>query len=153
MPIDMEFVAFQIARLALAYLLHSTVLLGGTWLVLRAARVRSWALRERIWKLAVILPLITAAIPLPASWSRLPARIDIERLVPGVPSTASDVARVEERQRPPIVAVRLSADQAKSLGLSDSARTPEPILAPAPIQNYQPSPRARNCGQQKRARA
>jgi hypothetical protein len=50
MPNDVDLVAFQIARLALTYLLHSTVLLGGTWLVLRAARVRSWALRERIWK-------------------------------------------------------------------------------------------------------
>lgn len=78
----MHFVTFPIARLALAYLLHSTLLLGGTWLVLRAAHLLSWALKERLWKLAVMLPLITAAIPLPASWSRPLARLNFERAVP-----------------------------------------------------------------------
>src|SRR5580704_6848824 len=132
MPNELDFVAFAIARFALTYLLHSTVLLGGTWLVLRATRLRSWTLRERIWKLAVILPLMTAAIPLPASWSRLPARVNMERLMPGVPATESNVARIEAPQGPPIVAVRLSEDQARTLGLGEAARAPEPILAPAP---------------------
>jgi beta-lactamase regulating signal transducer with metallopeptidase domain len=126
MPNDMNLVAFQIASFALAYVLHSTVLLGGTWLFLRAARVRSWALRERIWKLAMVLPLMTAAIPLPASWSRLPVRLDVERLLARLPRTEPHMAPVEELQRHPLIAVRLAAEQSKSLDAEDAVPAAEP---------------------------
>jgi beta-lactamase regulating signal transducer with metallopeptidase domain len=136
MPNDMDFIAFQIARLALTYLLHSTLLLGGTWLFLRAARVRSWALRERIWKIALILPMLTAALPLPAAWSRPPAGLTLERLVPRMPSAESDVAQVEESRREPIVEVDLSADSAKTLDVDDAARAAEPRSVGPRLEEY-----------------
>src|SRR5580704_10830088 len=122
MPNDVNLFAFPIVRLTLAYLLHSTLLLGGTWLFLRVARVRSWALRERMWKLAVIVPLITAAMPLPAAWSRSAGRLSFERFVPELPSAESDVAQVEEPKRVPIVAAGLSADVDKTLDVDDAPR-------------------------------
>ena len=42
------------------YFLHSTVLLAAMWLVLRIACPRSPVLIERLWKLAAVLPVITA---------------------------------------------------------------------------------------------
>ncbi len=42
------------------YFLHSTVLLAAMWLVLWIARPRSPVLAERMWKLAAVLPVITA---------------------------------------------------------------------------------------------
>jgi beta-lactamase regulating signal transducer with metallopeptidase domain len=128
MPNDVNLFAFPIVRLTLAYLLHSTLLLGGTWLFLRVARVRSWALRERMWKLAVIVPLITAAMPLPAAWSRSAGRLSFERFVPELPSAESDVAQVEEPKRVPIVAVGLSADVDKTLDVDDAPRAAEPRM-------------------------
>ena len=128
MPNDVNLFAFPIVRLTLAYLLHSTLLLGGTWLFLRVARVRSWALRERMWKLAVILPLITATMPLPAAWSRSAGRLSFERFVPELPSAESDVAQVEEPKRVPIVAVGLSADADKTLNMDDAPRAAEPRM-------------------------
>ncbi len=119
MPNNVDFIAFAIGRLALTYLLHSTLLLGGTWLFLRLARVRSWALRERIWKIALILPMLTAALPLPASWSRLPTGVSFDWLAP---RTESNIAQVEESRQESIVEVDLSADAAKTLDANDAAR-------------------------------
>src|ERR1700693_659105 len=47
--------------LASTYVLHSTLLLGGTWLFVRLGRVRSETLKERLWKSAAVLGLITAS--------------------------------------------------------------------------------------------
>jgi len=61
--------------LALAYVLHSTVLLIGVAATLRSLRPGSHTLRERLWKLAVVVPLVTApaqvwsgADPIPSGW-------------------------------------------------------------------------------------
>ena len=51
------------------YLLHSTLLLAGTWLALRLFRLQSHALTERLWKLAAVLPLVTTALQLTADFS------------------------------------------------------------------------------------
>lgn len=50
----------MMADFLIAYLWHSTALLAAMWLVMRAARPRSPALVERLWKLAAVLPVITA---------------------------------------------------------------------------------------------
>lgn len=50
--------------LASTYLLHSTLLLGGTWLAVRTGRIRSETLKERLWKLAAVLALVTAPLQL-----------------------------------------------------------------------------------------
>lgn len=54
--------AVTIVVLAATYLLHSTALLGGVWLGLLVARPRSAALQERLWKLAALLPLVSAPL-------------------------------------------------------------------------------------------
>jgi beta-lactamase regulating signal transducer with metallopeptidase domain len=61
--------------LGLAYVLHSTLLLIGVAVLLRGFRATSHALRERLWKLAVIAPLLTSPIqvgsgvaPIPDGW-------------------------------------------------------------------------------------
>jgi hypothetical protein len=46
--------------LASTYLLHSSLLLCGTWLFVRLGRVHSETLKERLWKSAAVLGLITA---------------------------------------------------------------------------------------------
>ncbi len=55
--------------LATTYLLHSTLLLGGTWLVVRTGRIRSEALKERLWKLSAVLALVTAPLQLGLGFS------------------------------------------------------------------------------------
>ena len=61
--------------LGLAYVLHSTLLLIGVAVLLRAGRASSHTLRERLWKLAVVVPLLTSplqvwsdAAPIPDGW-------------------------------------------------------------------------------------
>ena len=48
--------------LGLAYVLHSTLLLIGVAVLLRAGRASSHTLRERLWKLAVVVPLLTSPL-------------------------------------------------------------------------------------------
>jgi bla regulator protein blaR1 len=140
MPSDMHLVTFPIARLALAYLLHSTLLLGGTWLVLRAARVRSWALEERLWRLAVILPLITAAIPLPAAWSRPLAWLNFERVVPSAQNLERDIAPTELK-RPSVVAVHVSpVDQTDLPVMDDAARGARLTVASSDERRFPATP-------------
>lgn len=62
--------------LGLAYLFHSTLLLVGVAIVLRRIHSTSHTLRERLWKAAVVVPLLTASLqiwvgvaPIPAGWS------------------------------------------------------------------------------------
>src|ERR1700722_3891656 len=138
MPNDMHLVTFPIARLALAYLLHSTLLLGGTWLVLRATRLRSWALEERLWKWAVILPLITAAIPLPASWSRPLARLNFER--PALPPHESETAPVEVTRHPVIAIESSLIDQTDLPATDGTARTARLAVASSEERRLQEAP-------------
>lgn len=51
------------------YLLHSTILLMGVWLVVRTGRVRSHVLAERLWKMAAVLGLATTPVQLALGWS------------------------------------------------------------------------------------
>ena len=44
----------------IAYWLHSTVLLAAAWCLMKLARHRSSVVRERLWKLAAVLPVLTA---------------------------------------------------------------------------------------------
>src|ERR1700677_3528809 len=61
--------------LATTYLLHSTLLLGGTWLAVRTGRIRSEALKERLWKLSAVLALVTAPLQLGLGFS--PPTLDL----------------------------------------------------------------------------
>ena len=53
-----------LASFAATYWLHSTLLLGAAWLLLRSAKPDSHFVRERIWKLAATAGLATAAVQL-----------------------------------------------------------------------------------------
>ena len=44
----------------LTYLLHSTLVLGGSWLLVRTGRVRSPAARDLLWKVALLAGLVTS---------------------------------------------------------------------------------------------
>ena len=53
-----------LASFAATYWLHSTLLLGTAWLLIRATRPESHFVRERIWKFAAVAGLATAGIQL-----------------------------------------------------------------------------------------
>ncbi|HEV2148840.1 MAG TPA: M56 family metallopeptidase [Longimicrobiaceae bacterium] len=53
---------------ALTYLVHSTLLLGGLWL-LTSRGVGSWAVRDTLWKVAVVGGILTATIQTAAAWA------------------------------------------------------------------------------------
>jgi beta-lactamase regulating signal transducer with metallopeptidase domain len=61
--------------LATTYLLHSTLLLGGAWLAVRMGRIRSEALKERLWKLSAVLALVTVPLQLGLGFS--PPTLDL----------------------------------------------------------------------------
>jgi beta-lactamase regulating signal transducer with metallopeptidase domain len=64
-----------IVTLATTYLLHSTLLLGGTWLAVRSRRLRSETLKEQLWKLSAMLGLFTAPLQLGLGFS--PPTLDL----------------------------------------------------------------------------
>lgn len=55
---------FELADWLLTYLAHSTVLLGAAWLASRAISEHRLALREALWRLALVGGLITATLQL-----------------------------------------------------------------------------------------
>ncbi len=61
---ELSFFAPAALTLAFTYLMHSTLLLGGVWLAVRSGRIRSETLKERLWKLAAVLALVTAPLQL-----------------------------------------------------------------------------------------
>jgi hypothetical protein len=64
MTVDLFVMAHQGIILVTTYILHSTLVLGGTWLAFAVARPQSYLLRERVWRWAAVLPLITVPIQL-----------------------------------------------------------------------------------------
>ena len=55
---ELQRVAPEIVALALTYLVHSTIVLGIVWAISRY--VRNTVTLERMWKWALILPVVTA---------------------------------------------------------------------------------------------
>ena len=54
--------ASVIFSFAVTYLLHSTVLLAGCWVIVRVSRTKSYILVERLWRMGAVLGLVTAVI-------------------------------------------------------------------------------------------
>lgn len=79
-----SYLGAPLAMLAATYLAHSTLLIGGTWLVVKLCRVRSHALAERLWKLAAVLGLATAPLQIGAGFARPVAEFVLEA-PPGSP--------------------------------------------------------------------
>jgi beta-lactamase regulating signal transducer with metallopeptidase domain len=101
MPNEMDFWTGALLTFATTYLLHSTLLLGGTWAVLRLARVTSWTLRERLWKLAAVLPFLTASISLTASMSQPIVNLTLIGLPDRNPLMPAAAPTISETARPP----------------------------------------------------
>jgi len=55
-----------LAAFTVTYWLHSTVLLGAAWLMLRVLQPDSHFIRERVWKIAAVAGFATAAVQLQA---------------------------------------------------------------------------------------
>jgi len=102
------------------YAVHSSVLLGAVWLLLRWRGPRSLALRERLWKLALVGPLLTASLQLALGARPLLGRFEWR------PSTA---------QSEPHVAPRSVSD----LGPSGAALAPAASEAPAVVNAQEPA--------------
>jgi beta-lactamase regulating signal transducer with metallopeptidase domain len=84
---DLRLVAFALLTLVTTYWLHSALLLGATWIFTRTCRVRSEVLRERLWKMAAVIPLCTAPLELTLHPSQPVAEIALDRLCRTGPAT------------------------------------------------------------------
>lgn len=82
----------------LTYLLHSTLLLGGAWLLERLGAVRSPAARDSLWKVALLGGLVTATAQLALRVEPRTARVSLSA---SAGSPFIDVAGEVPRRAPP----------------------------------------------------
>ncbi len=97
MTSDMNSLSAVIVSLALTYLLHSTIFLVVTWVVVAALRDKSLALCERVWKFAAVAGLVTAAMQVTFGFSTNAVNISLTSNPAPV-----DVQSVGEVALPPI---------------------------------------------------
>jgi len=64
MPGNVEPLVATVMVCVTTYLLHSTLLLGATWFVVRGLHIDNHRLKERLWKLAAVAALITTPLQL-----------------------------------------------------------------------------------------
>ncbi|HET6324592.1 MAG TPA: M56 family metallopeptidase [Planctomycetaceae bacterium] len=147
-----ELSSFAPATLTLAstYLLHSTLLLGGAWLAVRSGRIRSETLKERLWKLAAVLALLTAPLQLslgvssptlelafggartferPGDAVVTPVASAVERS-PSAPIVLNETARAEPNEHLGEIASKRAAAPVANEFIADRAtRTRPPIMS------------------------
>jgi len=123
-----------IVTLVTTYLIHSTLVMGGTWLAIRAARLGSEALKERLWKLAAIVPLCTA--PLQSILHVSPLTVELVRSVAAFQESRVDraetLASTDVSLTTPLPEMALAEPRTWSEGsFATPARSPgsEPALA------------------------
>ncbi len=111
----------------LNYLLHSSLLLGGAWLIERSARLRPRRAshREAMWRLAFFGPVLTASLATLLSWSPAPTTPKTTPLAaPTAASTAIERGAIPEPRE------ALAATPSRELGLSASPEMPTRPTAP-----------------------
>ena len=81
------------------YLLHSTLLLCGAWLVTRRLDRRALRLRERVWKFAVLGGFVTAGLQSAAGVEPLLGRLELA-LASDASAAATQVAEPEPQPEP-----------------------------------------------------
>ncbi|MHC4944187.1 MAG: M56 family metallopeptidase [Planctomycetota bacterium] len=124
----------------LTYLLHSTVLLGSFWLITRGSRFPSEALKDALWKFAVIGGLITATVQVGLGIDPLSGRIQLEEkagVVAGLFTQDRQVIHLDESV--PVAAESLAADTSPAClhGLSGEGRIAEEMsCVPQPCDEY-----------------
>jgi beta-lactamase regulating signal transducer with metallopeptidase domain len=88
-----------LAAWLLTYALHSTLLLGGAWLISRRLPARMAPVEEAVWRLALIAGLVTASLQLAAGREPLAGRWEL-RAQPAPPIEAAASAPVPPRLAP-----------------------------------------------------
>lgn len=111
----------------LTYGIHSSVLLGGTWLVLRTKLVRSLATQDALWKTALLGALVTAT---------LHSALDLPRW-----SVAEHGNRAPGEASASLAATRAVLDRAATRHGDRLARA-EPLAHPALVTHAGARPRA-----------
>lgn len=147
MPDDLRPVASALLTVVTTYWLHSTLLLAATWIVLRICRVRSHALRERLWKMAALIPLCTAPLEVSIHLSRPVAQIALDRLV------STDVAKTphEESSNQPLPHVELATVPETEVAIQSQSAPDAPVVprsptvaispvSPEPVEPMAPTP-------------
>lgn len=140
--------------LGLAYLLHSTLLLLGVAVCLRFLRTTSHTLRERLWKLAVVVPLVTAPLqvgsgvaPIPEGWQFSVATVEVDSPAPVAAEFGTDPEdRLSPELAPHETRDRSMAEYHRSVNrvfpsIEETVRSLRPGVAPmsTPSAALQPS--------------
>jgi beta-lactamase regulating signal transducer with metallopeptidase domain len=121
-----------------AYLVHSTLLLGLAWLTTRIIGRRSFALQDQIWKLAMLLPLLTATIQQAGG----PSSLAIARWTIAAENRpdAADSEPVEEPPRGATAQTATGVSQSETSFEVPSTAIADPAMtAPAATTNDRPS--------------
>jgi ankyrin repeat protein/Zn-dependent protease with chaperone function len=92
-PFAVEGVVVAVAAWLLTYLAHSTVALGGAWLLDR--RLRRPADRDALWKVALVAALLTSGAPALLGYSPLAGRVRLPASTDGAVGAAATPPRAE----------------------------------------------------------
>jgi hypothetical protein len=102
----------MVTALTATYLLHSTLLLGAAWLLLRAAKPDSHFVRERVWKVAATAGFVTATVQLATGLGfSLLTEPDSPASEPAAPLVTRRVSEGLSPERSPSILTRAEARQ------------------------------------------
>ena len=124
----------------LTYLVHSSILLGGAWLLTATRIVRSPVAKDLVWKVCLVGGILTATVYSAFPYQPYSAHV----LLPGV--ARSTLAAGTQRVDPPVaaasaVAISPSWSAPRSSGVPVVRRPAAPELRLAPVVSPIPDPR------------
>src|SRR5260221_5744411 len=92
MPVDFAAVVLGVGSWGATYLLHSSCLLAGVWVLLKMRPAAGHALRESLWKMALVGGVVTASLQIllspPGPFREFTVAFHVFRPVVAVASTA-----------------------------------------------------------------
>jgi HEAT repeat protein/beta-lactamase regulating signal transducer with metallopeptidase domain len=126
----------------LTYLLHSTLMLGGTWLACRRA-VQSPAVREVLWKVALVGGLITASLQMGLGFEPLGGAVALDLSPPAAARAPRHEGRAARPWNGVLVPGPSLPEASPASGAAAAALAPQPagepsLVRPAP----EPAPAA-----------
>lgn len=131
-----ELAALPVFAWLVTYALHSTLLLGAAWLVSRRLDPRALALRERLWKFAVLGGFATAAVQVGAGIDPLLGRVELALAADPEDEPAARPegapAQAPEAERHARLEAALAAIAAPRSDAVESTRSAAPLPATAP---------------------
>ncbi len=121
-------------ELLITYALHSTILLSATWLVAQALRHRA-DVRDVMWKLALVVPLATAAIQVGGGITPLTGELALEDATPSPSPTPTPELRLETELEPSpaLVTVAPLRPEVRGFAFSIDDETSFAFAVPAPV--------------------